>query len=92
MHPGVVSISQVSDDWQEGDEIDSNDRGGSDIPPASSPAVGNNCYKICLTIESNSKGKTGGARVITTVLVTRETVYLLDIYDRSERTTISDAK
>lgn len=51
--------------------------------------IGNNCYKIRLAISSKGKGKSGGARVITFIKVTIETVYLLSIYDKSERVNIS---
>jgi mRNA-degrading endonuclease RelE of RelBE toxin-antitoxin system len=47
--------------------------------------VGNNCYKIRIAIESKGKGKSGGARVITYLYVETETVYLLTIYDKSEK-------
>ncbi len=52
--------------------------------------LGNNCYKIRLSIASKGKGKSGGARVITYVFVAATTVYLLSIYDKSEKSTISD--
>lgn len=48
--------------------------------------IGNNCYKIRLAIASKGKGKRGGARVITHLYVTTETVYLLTIYDKGEKT------
>lgn len=47
--------------------------------------IGNNCYKIRLAIESKGKGKSSGARVITYLYVDTETVYLLTIYDKSEK-------
>lgn len=47
--------------------------------------IGNNCYKIRLSISSKKKGKSGGARVITYVYVSTKTVYLLSIYDKSEK-------
>ena len=47
--------------------------------------IGNNCYKIRVAIESKGKGKSGGARAITYVYVESETVYLLTIYDKSEK-------
>ena len=47
--------------------------------------IGNNCYKIRLAIGSKSKGKSGGARVITYLYIETETVYLLTIYDKSEK-------
>jgi len=47
--------------------------------------IGNNYYKIRIAIESKEKGKSGGARTITNVYVESETVYLLTIYDKSEK-------
>lgn len=47
--------------------------------------LGNNCYKIRFSIESKGKGKSGGARVITYLYIETETVYLLTIYDKSEK-------
>jgi mRNA-degrading endonuclease RelE of RelBE toxin-antitoxin system len=52
--------------------------------------IGKNCYKIRLAITSKRKGKSGGARVITFVRVTKKTVFLIDIYDKSEISTITD--
>jgi len=54
--------------------------------------LGMNCYKIRLSIASKGKGKSGGARVITFVRVVESTVYLLSIYDKSEKENISDAE
>lgn len=53
--------------------------------PETGSFIGNNCYKIRLGIESKSKGKSGGARLISYVYFTTETVYLLTIYDKSEK-------
>jgi hypothetical protein len=47
-------------------------------------SLGNNCYKIRISIASKGSGKSGGARIITHVVVTESTVYLLAIYDKSE--------
>lgn len=52
--------------------------------------IGFDCYKIRMAIASKGKGKSGGARVITHVHVTKTTVYLLTIYDKSEQANISD--
>ena len=49
--------------------------------------------KVRMSIKSKGKGKSGGARVITyNVTVTEDTINLtlLTIYDKSERSTISD--
>ena len=53
-------------------------------------AIGKNCYKIRIAIASKGKGKSGGARIITNFIVTDSTVYLLSIYDKSEKDNISD--
>ena len=53
--------------------------------PQSGTLIGNNCYKIRLAIESKGKGKSGGARAITYVYIESEIVYLLTIYDKSEK-------
>ena len=60
--------------------------------PFSGIPLGNSCYKIRLAITSKSKGKSGGARIITFVQVIMETIILISIYDKSERTDISDAE
>ncbi|MGA9648084.1 type II toxin-antitoxin system RelE/ParE family toxin [Pedobacter sp.] len=52
--------------------------------------MGKNCYKIRIAIASKGKGKSGGARIITNFMVTDSTVYLLSIYDKSEKDSISD--
>jgi len=43
-----------------------------------------------LSIKSKGKGKSGGARLITHIVVSKETVYLLTIYDKSDKENISD--
>jgi hypothetical protein len=58
--------------------------------PEQGTAIGNNCFKIRVSIASKGKGKSGGARVITHVLVEATNVYLLDIYDKSDKENISD--
>jgi mRNA-degrading endonuclease RelE of RelBE toxin-antitoxin system len=54
--------------------------------------LGNNCYKIRMAITSKGKGKSGGSRIITFVRITETTVYLLSIYDKSEKENISDSE
>jgi len=51
--------------------------------------LGKNCYKIRMAVTNKTKGKSGGARLITYVRVLKNTVYLMDIYDKSELATIS---
>jgi mRNA-degrading endonuclease RelE of RelBE toxin-antitoxin system len=50
----------------------------------------NNFYKLRLSIASKGKGKSGGARVITYVKVAATTVFLCSIYDKSEKSSISN--
>jgi mRNA-degrading endonuclease RelE of RelBE toxin-antitoxin system len=57
-------------------------------PTLGSP-LGQDCYKIRLAIKSKNKGKSGGARVITNVKIVNETVFLLSIYDKSEKNDIT---
>lgn len=57
--------------------------------PTQGTSLGNNCYKIRLSIASKGKGKSGGGRVITHFYVAQQTVYLLSIFDKSEQETIS---
>jgi mRNA-degrading endonuclease RelE of RelBE toxin-antitoxin system len=58
--------------------------------PEQGEALGNNFYKIRLTITSKGKGKSGGARIISYIKITNTTVYLASIYDKSEKSTITD--
>ena len=58
--------------------------------PEQGTNLGNNCYKIRLSIASKGKGKSGGARVITNFVIADATVYLLSIYDKSEKENLSD--
>lgn len=52
-------------------------------------AIGKNCFKIRLAIGSKNKGKSGGARIITNILIADSTIYLLSIYDKSEKQSIT---
>jgi hypothetical protein len=58
--------------------------------PEQGTALGNNCYKVRLAIDSKGKGKSGGARIITYIVVSKKNVYLLSIYDKSEKENLSD--
>ncbi|VAW11874.1 hypothetical protein MNBD_BACTEROID03-2628 [hydrothermal vent metagenome] len=60
--------------------------------PTLGTPLGKGCYKVRVAITSKGKGKSGGARIITYVRVLKETVFLLDIYDKSDQSTISDKK
>lgn len=58
--------------------------------PTAGTAIGNNAYKIRISIKSKRAGKSGGARVITYVLAENKEIYLLTIYDKSEPGTVDD--
>jgi len=59
--------------------------------------LGKDCYKIRLSVKSKGKGKSGGLRIITNVIIRLETnvatkvVKLLTIYDKSEFDSITDS-
>ena len=57
--------------------------------PKQGVPIGNNCYKVRISIASKGKGKSGGGRVITNVYVEKNTVYLLTIFDKAEQENIS---
>ncbi len=52
--------------------------------------LGNDCFKIRIAIHSKGKGKSGGGRLITNVVVSAKEVFLLTIYDKSELESISN--
>ncbi len=58
--------------------------------PTQGKSLGRNCYKVRFAITSKSKGKRGGARVITNFVISNETIYLLSIYDKSDKDNITD--
>ena len=58
--------------------------------PTMGTSLGKNCFKIRFVLSGKAKGKRGGARIITFVRSLKNTVYLVDIYDKSEQNSISD--
>ena len=58
--------------------------------PTIGTPLGSGSFKIRIAIASKGKGKSGGGRVITHVRVVSNRVYLLTIYDKSEKDTLSD--
>jgi len=58
--------------------------------PEQGTLIGKNCYKIRISIASKRKGKSGGARVITNIVISKLSVYLLNIYDKSEKGSLTD--
>lgn len=60
-------------------------------------SIGNGCFKIRLGVKSKGRGKSGGVRVITWVIVKVDKdkdkftlINLISIYDKSEFETISE--
>ena len=58
--------------------------------PEQGTAIGKNCFKIRIAISSKGKGKSGGARIITNFVISDSTVYLLSIYDKSEKENLTE--
>ena len=56
--------------------------------PECGVGIGQNCYKIRLSIKSKGKGKSGGGRVITHIHVVDKIIFLLSIFDKSEKENI----
>ena len=60
------------------------------INPFSGVPLGKNCYKVRMKISAKATGKSRGARVITYVRIEMKRITLLDIYDKSERDSLSE--
>ena len=58
--------------------------------PFEGTPLGDNTYKVRMSISSKNKGKKGGARVITCVKIVDDVIHLLTMYDKSEIDNISD--
>jgi hypothetical protein len=56
--------------------------------PIQGEPLGPDCFKIRVAIASKVKGKSGGARVITCVKLIQQNVYLIAIYDKSNKSNI----
>lgn len=57
--------------------------------PKLGTSLGHNCYKIRVAIASKKQGKSGGARLITCVKMIDNQLFLLTIYDKSEKENIT---
>jgi mRNA-degrading endonuclease RelE of RelBE toxin-antitoxin system len=60
------------------------------LEPQSGLPLGKDCYKVRMAISSKGKGKSSGSRVITCVKIVAESVFLLSIYDKANKESISD--
>ena len=85
LKPLVKRFASITDDLEalEEDLLDN---------PQAGESLGRDCYKVRMRIGSKNTGKRGGARVITCVKIVGEKIYLLTIYDKSERDSISDSE
>jgi hypothetical protein len=62
------------------------------ITPYQGESLGRNCYKVRMAISSKGKGKSGGARIITCIKIEHESLYMLTIYDKNDRDSITDTE
>lgn len=60
------------------------------LNPTQGTAIRRGAHKVRLAIASKGQGKSGGSRVITYIRTDKDTIYLLDIYDKGERDNIAD--
>jgi mRNA-degrading endonuclease RelE of RelBE toxin-antitoxin system len=60
--------------------------------PKQGQPLGKDCYKIRMAISSKGKGKSGGSRIISCVKILANSVFLLSIYDKSQKENISDSE
>ncbi len=60
--------------------------------PDTGTSLGNNCYTIRIKIASKGKGKSGGGRVITHFYKKDNSVFLLTIYDKSEKESVTQSE
>ena len=57
--------------------------------PRQGISLGKNCYKFRIAISSKGKGSLGGARLIAYIHIVENAVYLISVYDKSEKETVS---
>lgn len=58
--------------------------------PTLGTSLGNDTYKIRVSIKSKGKGKSGGARIIIYMVTPQKEIYLLTIFDKAEFDSIDD--
>jgi hypothetical protein len=59
------------------------------LNPFSGISLGNNCFKVRMDIKSKKAGKRGGARAITCVKLISARLYLVSVFDKADRESIS---
>ena len=60
------------------------------INPREGTHIAKDVYKIRIAIKSKGKGKSGGARVISYVYICDKQIFLMSVYDKSQKENISD--
>jgi mRNA-degrading endonuclease RelE of RelBE toxin-antitoxin system len=63
-----------------------------ELNPELGTALGHSLFKVRVAISAKGRGKSGGARVITYVILKDETVHLISIYDKAEYDTAKTEK
>lgn len=58
--------------------------------PTKGISLGNDIYKIRISIKSKGKGKSGGARVMSYLQISENSVTLFSIFNKGERDSLSD--
>ncbi|MFH1004278.1 MAG: type II toxin-antitoxin system RelE/ParE family toxin [Bacteroidota bacterium] len=58
--------------------------------PIQGTPLGKDCYKIRIAITSKQKGKSGGARIITCLKLVKFKIFLMAIYDKTDKENISE--
>lgn len=58
--------------------------------PTQGISLGKDCYKVRMAISSKGKGKSGGSRIITCVKIVSTSIFLLSIYDKSEKESLDE--
>lgn len=53
-------------------------------------SLGKNCFKVRMQISDKGNGESGGARVIINVIVEDNQVFVLSVYDKSDKDTVSE--
>jgi mRNA-degrading endonuclease RelE of RelBE toxin-antitoxin system len=54
--------------------------------------LGKDCYKIRMQISDKGKGQSGGARLIINVVIKNSEVYILSVYDKGGKETVTDGE
>lgn len=59
-------------------------------PITGNTSLGKDCYKVRMAITDKNAGQSGGARVIIEVKIINKKVYVLSVYDKSEKGNLFD--